>query len=73
LIFVNKNWPNDPRIGYKSPSSLVDLIETHVDLEEELEDLKELLKGMKLWSFIFELKNLLQLTNFHLFLVIIKW
>jgi hypothetical protein len=37
LIFVNKNWPNDPRIGYKSPSYLVELLAKDVDLEEELE------------------------------------
>jgi hypothetical protein len=28
LIFLNKNWPYDSKIGYKAPSSLVDLIET---------------------------------------------
>jgi hypothetical protein len=38
LIFVNKNWFNDPRIGCKSPSSLVELIETDVLLKEELEE-----------------------------------
>jgi hypothetical protein len=37
LIFINKNWPNDSRIGYKSPSSLVDFVETDLILEEELE------------------------------------
>jgi hypothetical protein len=37
LIFVNKNWPNDPRIGCKSPSNLVEFLEKDVDLEEELE------------------------------------
>jgi hypothetical protein len=37
LIFVNKNWPNDHKIGCKSPSSLVDLIETDLNLEEEFE------------------------------------
>ncbi len=31
LIFANRNWPNDPRIGCKSPSNLVELFETHVD------------------------------------------
>ncbi len=35
LIFVKKNWPNDPKIDCKSPSSLVDLIQTNVDLQEE--------------------------------------
>ncbi len=34
---MNKNWPNDPRIGYKSPSYLVELLAKDVDLEEELE------------------------------------
>jgi hypothetical protein len=24
LIFVNKNWPNDARVGCKSPSDLVE-------------------------------------------------
>jgi hypothetical protein len=37
LIFVNKNWPNDLRIGCKSPFSLVDLIKTNLNLEEEFE------------------------------------
>jgi hypothetical protein len=37
LIFVNKNWPYDPRISYKSPSSLVDFIENVLNLEEEFE------------------------------------
>jgi hypothetical protein len=32
LIFVNKNWPNDPGIDCKSPFNLVDLKEL-----EELE------------------------------------
>jgi hypothetical protein len=35
LIFVNKNWPNDLKIGCKSPSSLVKLIETSVNLKEK--------------------------------------
>jgi hypothetical protein len=38
LIFVNKNWPNDPKISYKSPFSLVELIEIDVDLEKEIEE-----------------------------------
>jgi hypothetical protein len=37
LIFVNKNWPNDPRIGCKSPFSLIDFIETILNLKKELE------------------------------------
>jgi hypothetical protein len=35
LIFVNKN--NDPRIGCKSPSNLLEFLERDMDLEEELE------------------------------------
>jgi hypothetical protein len=38
IDLCHKNWHNDPRIGCKSLSSLVDLIETHVSLEKELED-----------------------------------
>ncbi len=38
MTFVNKNWPNDLKIGCKSLSSLVDLIETNVNLEEEFEE-----------------------------------
>jgi hypothetical protein len=37
LIFVNKNWPKDPRIGCKSSSNLVDLIEGNLNLEKEIE------------------------------------
>ncbi len=37
LIFVNKNWPNDYKIGCKSPSNLLELIGIDADLEEELE------------------------------------
>jgi hypothetical protein len=38
LIFVSKNWPNDRRIGCKSPSSLADFIESNINLEEKFED-----------------------------------
>jgi hypothetical protein len=37
LIFVNKNWANDPRNGCKLPSNLVELIETNLGFEEELD------------------------------------
>jgi len=36
LIFVSKNWPNDPKISYKSPSSLANFIENDLNLEKEL-------------------------------------
>jgi len=40
LIFVNKNWPNDPRIGCNSPSNLMEFLEKDVNLEQELEKLE---------------------------------
>jgi hypothetical protein len=40
LIFVNKNWPNDPRIGCKFPSNLVKFLEEDVNLEKGLEKFK---------------------------------
>jgi hypothetical protein len=36
LIFVKNNWPNDPRIGCKFPSNLVDFIEFDANLEDKL-------------------------------------
>jgi hypothetical protein len=44
LIFVNKNWPNDLRIGCKSPCSFVDFIETNANLKEELEEFERVLE-----------------------------
>ncbi len=40
MTFVNKNWPKDPRIGHKSPSSLLKFIDIDRDLEEEQEELE---------------------------------
>jgi hypothetical protein len=34
---MSKNWPSDPRVGYKSPSNLVELIQINLDFEDELE------------------------------------
>jgi hypothetical protein len=34
---VNKNWPNDPRDGFKPPSNLIELIKINLDFEKELE------------------------------------
>ncbi len=48
LIFVDKNWPNDPKIRCKSPSNLLEFLERDIDLEEELEKFGRILKGMKL-------------------------
>jgi hypothetical protein len=41
---VSKNWPNDPRIGCKSPSSLADFMESDLNLEEELEQFQKAFK-----------------------------
>ncbi len=38
LIFVNKIWLNNPRIGCKSPSNLVEFLEKDVVLKEELKE-----------------------------------
>ncbi len=35
---MNKNWPNDTRVGCKVPSSMIELIEFWVHLEDELND-----------------------------------
>ncbi len=31
----NRNWVNDPRIGCKTPSNLLEFLERDMDLEEE--------------------------------------
>ncbi len=41
MIFVNKNWPNDPRIGFKSPFNLVEFLEKDVNLEERLKKFED--------------------------------
>ncbi len=38
LIFINKNWPNDPKIGCKCPFNLLKFLEKDIDLEEEFEE-----------------------------------
>ncbi len=38
MIFVSKNWPSDPKVGCKSPSNLVELIQRDLDFEDELEE-----------------------------------
>jgi hypothetical protein len=48
LIFVKKKWLNDPRIGCKPPSNLVELVEKDFDLEEELNNLNIHLNEIKL-------------------------
>jgi hypothetical protein len=38
LIFVSKKWPNDLRVGCKSPSNLVAFIESDLNLEKKFEE-----------------------------------
>jgi hypothetical protein len=38
MIFVSKNWPNDPEDGCKPPFNLKKLIQTYLGFEEELEE-----------------------------------
>ncbi len=38
LISVNKNWPNDARVGCKAPNNLVQLIYFELDLKHELDE-----------------------------------
>jgi hypothetical protein len=40
LTSVNKNWLNDPIIGCKFPSNLMEYLGKDVDLEEELKELE---------------------------------
>jgi hypothetical protein len=39
LIFVNKNWPNEPRVGCKSPCNLVNFIEIN-EIKKKLKEFK---------------------------------
>jgi hypothetical protein len=41
IIFVSKNWFNDPRLNCKSPCNLIKFIEIFEQLEEKLEELKK--------------------------------
>jgi hypothetical protein len=43
LIFVSKNWPSDLRDGCKLPSNLVELIQTNLSFEKDLEKFKRLI------------------------------
>jgi hypothetical protein len=65
LIFVSKNWPNDPRIGCKSPSSLANFIESDLNLEEELEKFKGAFEKDEVMEFL--VLNYF-FSNFHVFL-----
>jgi hypothetical protein len=51
LIFVGKHWLDDPRIGCKSPFSLIDFIENDFNLEEELEEFEKAFEREKVLEF----------------------
>ncbi len=38
LLFVNKNWPNDPIRGCKSPSDLLEFFERDMDFKKEFKE-----------------------------------
>jgi hypothetical protein len=38
FLFINQNWPNDCKIGCKSPSCLIKFIDANGDFEKELEE-----------------------------------
>jgi hypothetical protein len=40
LIFVKKNWPNDPNISYKPPFRLANFIENDLNLQEKFEEIE---------------------------------
>jgi hypothetical protein len=44
---VSENWPNDPRIGCKSLSSLAYFIENDLNLKEEFEEFERALEKDK--------------------------
>ncbi len=37
LIFVNKKWRNDPKVGCKPPFNLIEFLKKDIDLKEKLE------------------------------------
>ncbi len=37
-IFTNKNWPHDAKMGCKALNNLVTLIDSKLDLKEELNE-----------------------------------
>jgi hypothetical protein len=56
LILVNKNWPNDPRIGCKCPFNLLKFLEKDINLEEKFEKFE---RGIwKLWSWSVKIQSI---------------
>jgi hypothetical protein len=54
LIFVSINWHNDVRVGCKALSTLIKLIDSRIDLEEELNEFHSSFEWEKIeWWFNF--------------------
>jgi hypothetical protein len=49
--FVSKYLPNDPRIGYKYLSNLVELIEINVNVEEEFKKFEKVFEKDEFMEF----------------------
>jgi len=47
LIFMSKNWPNDCKVGCKSPFNLLKFIGIDANLEEELEQFERAFQKYK--------------------------
>jgi hypothetical protein len=52
---VTKKWPNDLKIGCKSPFNLVEFLEKHINFEKELEEFegdfgKDEIVGVSKWN-----------------------
>ncbi len=39
---MNKNWPNDPKVGCKPPSNLIEFLKKDIDLKEEVEKFEDI-------------------------------
>ncbi len=51
IIFVNKNWLNDLRIGCKSLSNLITFLERDINLGEELKKIEDdFEKDVEIWK-----------------------
>jgi hypothetical protein len=62
---VTKNWPNDCRVGCKSPSNLLEHIGIDGDLEEELKQFERVFErdeivDLKITDYIFEVHYFVQ-------------
>jgi hypothetical protein len=66
LIFVNKNWFNDPKIGCKPPFNMVEFHEIDVDSFKEFEIFKQALERDE----VVEVKIIYKKTLLQFFLLL---